>query len=307
MDMTYLQKYLLDPAVWTDWGGRLVKAILIVVLARLLLVAGVRLAERTLDRASQRGVLTMDDRRARTLTPLVRSLLRYVVDVVAVLSLLSIFLPPETLQPILASAGVVGLAVGFGAQSLVKDIIAGFFILYEDQFAVGDYITTGSYSGVVEDIGLRISRLRDFSGAVHVLPNGRIEAVSNMSRGQMRALVDVSVAYEESLPHVLDVLRQVSADIAGEFGELIASGPEVLGVVNFGPSAMDIRIQAQTRPMEQWGVERALRHRILEAFEREGIEIAYPKQVFLQGRDRPGTGTPPGPSAGAAPGGGGGH
>ncbi|MGE5590263.1 MAG: mechanosensitive ion channel family protein [Bacillota bacterium] len=302
MDTIYLQKYLLDPAVWTVWGGRLLKALLIVVLARLLLAAGVRLAERALDRAGHRGVLTMDNRRARTLVPLVRSLLRYVVDVVAVLSLLSIFLPPETLQPILASAGVVGLAVGFGAQSLVKDIIAGFFILYEDQFAVGDYITTGTYSGVAEDIGLRITRLRDFSGAVHVLPNGVIEAVSNMSRGRMRAMVDVSVAYEEDLPHVLEVLRQVSADIAREFGETVEAGPEVLGVVNFGPSAMDIRIQAQTRPMEQWGVERALRHRILEAFEREGIEIAYPKQVFLQGRDRPRPAADPGTSAAATAG-----
>jgi len=287
MDTTYLQRYLLDPALWTFWGGRLLKAVLIVLLARLLLVYGVRLAERALTQARHGNLLVIDDRRSRTLAPLTRSILRYFVDVVAVLSLLSIFLPPETLQPILASAGVVGLAVGFGAQSLVRDIISGFFILYEDQFAVGDYITTGSYTGVVEDLGLRITRLRDFSGAVHVVPNGRIEAVTNMSRGQMRALVDVGVAYEESLPRVLEVLRRVAADVAQEFKEVIVADPEVLGVVNLGPSAMDIRILAQTRPMEQWGVERALRHRILEAFERESIEIPYPRQVFLQGRGRP--------------------
>ncbi|MCL5677060.1 MAG: mechanosensitive ion channel family protein [Firmicutes bacterium] len=283
MSAAYLQEYLLTPETWALWGGRLVKALFIVLLARLVLVYGGRLVERALTRASRGTLLAMDDRRSKTLAPLLRSLLRYVVDVVAGLSLLGIFLPSETLQPILASAGVVGLAIGFGAQNLVRDIISGFFILYEDQFAVGDYVRTGDHAGTVEDIGLRITRLRDFSGELHVIPNGKIEAVTNLSRGQMRAQVDVGVAYEEPLPHVLGVLREVAADVAREYAAVILEGPEVLGIVDFGPSQMTIRVLAQTRPMEQWAVERALRHKVLEAFSREGVEIPYPRQVFLQG------------------------
>lgn len=282
MTTAYLRTYLMAPETWALWGGRVLKAAVILLLARLVLVYGGRLVEQALARAGRGSFFTMNDRRSKTLAPLLRSLLRYVVDVVAVLSVLGVFLPPATLQPILASAGVVGLAIGFGAQHLVRDIISGFFILYEDQFAVGDYVRTGQHAGTVEDIGLRITRLRDFSGELHVIPNGKIEAVTNLSRGRMRALVDVGVAYEEPLPHVLQVLRGVAGDVAREFPGVIVEGPEVLGVVDFRPSEMVVRLVAQTQPMEQWTVERALRHRILEAFEHEGIEIPYPRQVFLQ-------------------------
>ncbi|MHB9144004.1 MAG: mechanosensitive ion channel family protein [Symbiobacteriia bacterium] len=300
---TQLCAYLLNSANWGLWADRLFKVVLVLVLARLLLTFGVRLVDRIFARKAG-ALIGIDDRRGKTLAPLLRSVLRYAVNVVAALTVLEIFLPPATLQPLLASAGIVGVAIGFGAQNLVRDIIGGFFILYEDQFAVGDYIKTGGQAGLVEDIGLRIVRLRDFSGEQHIIPNGKIETVTNLSRGKMRATVEVGVAYEESLHRVLHVLQQVARDVAAEQSGVILEGPEVLGVVSFEPSDMVIQLVAQTKPMQQWAVERALRRRIVEVFEQEGIQIPYPRQVFLTGQGTAGGAVPPAgrPERAAGPG-----
>lgn len=135
-------------------------------------------------------------------------------------------------------------------------------------------------SGLVEEVGLRLTKLRDWGGEVHIIPNGEITRVTNYARGSMRALVEVGVAYEENLDRVLEVMQETCQEVARDF-PVITEGPNVLGVVKLGDSEMVIRVVAHTQPFEQWGVERELRKRIKQAFDREGIEIPYPRRVVL--------------------------
>ncbi len=221
--------------------------------------------------------------KAKTLSGLLKSLARYIVYFIAGLTILGIFEVPTT--SIIASAGIVGLAVGFGAQGLVRDVLTGFFILFEDQYAVGDYIAAAGVTGTVEEIGLRITTLRDFGGELHTIPNGSIERVTNHSRGRMRAMVDISVADEEKLDKVMKLLDEVCRQVRDEMQTVILDGPDVLGVVAFGPCEMVIRILARTTPMQQWAVERVLRRRIKEAFDREGVSFPHPKRVIVQQKE----------------------
>mgnify|MGYP000277031493 CR=1 FL=1 len=276
--------FLNDANQWLkDWAGLtvgdIVRALVIVLAGHIVIKTVNAVVERVIRRHWTDGHLDPKERRAQTLAAVLKSVMRYSIDFIAIVTVLRLFKVDTT--SILAGAGIVGLAVGFGAQNLVRDIITGFFIIFEDQFGVGDYITATGLSGTVEELGLRITRLRDFGGELHIIPNGIIDKVTNHSRGAMRALVDVSVAYEEDIDHVLQVLTGVSRKMAEERKEIIAEGPTPLGVINFGPSEVVIRIVAKARAMAQWEVERELRKRIKEAFDREGIEIPYARQVWI--------------------------
>lgn len=218
-------------------------------------------------------------RRRNTLILLLRSALRYVIYFISSIIILSIFNVP--IASLLAGAGIIGLAIGFGAQSLVKDIINGFFILFEDQFAVGDYIKIASVDGVVEELGLRTTRIRSFAGEVHIIPNGEISQVTNYSSGSMRVMVDVGVAYEEKPSQIIDILEELAGEIALEKSAVITEGPTVLGVQELAASSVVIRIWAKVKPMEQWQVARYIRQRIKERLDERGIEIAYPHVVLL--------------------------
>ncbi len=238
--------------------------------------------------------LYFDERRILTLRTLSKSILRYVTYFIVGFTILGQLaeLAGTTLRGFLAGAGILGVALGFGAQNLVKDVITGFFILLENQYAVGEYITTGNFSGFVEEIGLRVTKLRDWGGEYHIIPNGQITAVTNYSRGSMRAMVEVGISYEEDLDGALAVMNRVAGEIGREMQDVIVDGPEVLGVVAFGPGEVVIRTVAKTKPMEQWRVERELRKRFKEAFHEEGIEVPYPQRMFI----------PSGADSGKAPG-----
>jgi small conductance mechanosensitive channel len=271
---------LFDVNLWLTFGSRGLRLLAIILVAHLI----IRLGNKNIDYLfqSRRGLLPrVETPRGRTLAIILKSVLRYGVDFFAAMSILPLF----DIQPtsILAGAGIVGLAVGFGAQNLVRDIITGFFILYEDQFSVGEYIATAGVSGVVEELGLRMTKLRDFGGEVHIIPNGAIDKVTNFSRGKMQALVKIGVAYEEDVDRVRAVLEEVAQEAARDLADKIEEGPTVLGITDFGPSEVVFSVLAKTKPMEQWAVERELRRRIKLAFEREGIEIPYPKHVIFQG------------------------
>jgi len=257
----------------------ILQVVAIILIAKILHKIGNAVIDKML-RPREGSKYYFDEKRAITLNSLAKSTLRYGLYFFVGMSFLEVFFPKAT-GPVLASAGVVGLAVGFGAQNLVRDVITGFFILLENQFAVGEYITTAGLSGVVEEMGLRVTKLRDFGGELHIIPNGQIQQVTNLNRGSMRALVDVGVAYEEDLDRVSSVLARVVEEVKADLANVINEGPEVLGVINFGPSEVIIRIIAKAKPMEQWRVERELRKRIKEAFDREGIEIPYPRRVMV--------------------------
>lgn len=221
----------------------------------------------------------IETRRARTLEVLLRSMLTYIVFFLAALTILQVF--NVNTSAILASAGILGLAIGFGAQNLVRDVIGGFFILFEDQFSVGDFVEAAGVTGTVEEIGLRTCKIRQWTGQLHVIPNGEISRVTNYNRGQMMALVVVGIAYEEDIDQAIEVLRQESERAYREI-DTILDTPLVQGVVELADSSVNLRTIAPTKPGEQWAVERELRRRFKYALDRAGIEIPYPRRVLYQ-------------------------
>jgi small conductance mechanosensitive channel len=222
--------------------------------------------------------LKMSTCKAKTLQALFKSVLRYAIYFFVALTVVEALGVPT--GSIIASAGIVGLAIGFGAQNLVRDVITGFFILMEDQFGVGEYIEVFGVAGEVEEVGLRITKLRDFSGALHIVPNGSIDRVTNHHRGALRALVDVRVLHEEDPERVQSILAQVAAEVAKEVPTIV-EGPRALGIADVTEAGMIFRIWARTQPMEQWAVEREIRRRVKLAFDREGIHTPYPRTVFM--------------------------
>ncbi|TET76853.1 MAG: mechanosensitive ion channel family protein [Candidatus Cloacimonadota bacterium] len=186
------------------------------------------------------------------------------------------------ITPLLTGAGVAGLAIAFGAQSVIKDFLYGFFLLAEDQIRVGDVVKLGEHSGVVERITIRTTRLRSLDGNVHIIPNGEIKAVINMTHGWSRALVDVDVAYKEDLDRVMAIIEAVAAGLQKEdkYKKSIIEKPKVLGVEKLGDSGITIRLIVKTTPLKQWEITRELRKRIKTAFDRAGIEIPFPQMVI---------------------------
>ena len=182
---------------------------------------------------------------------------------------------------ILATAGIGGLAIGFGAQSLVKDIITGFFILLEDQYSVGDYIETGNKDGIVEELGLRVTKIRAFSGELFIIPNSSIDVVTNYNRGTMRALVIVSISNEEDIGRAIEVLEEGLAVLKDH--EFVVDGPYVLGASDTGEYHVDIRMVAFTKNMEQWNIERQMRKIATEALQNANIRRPYPKREIIGG------------------------
>jgi len=197
------------------------------------------------------------------------------------------------LGPLLAGAGVVGIAVGFGAQTLVRDLLSGVFMLIEDQFGVGDVIDVGEASGTVESISLRITRLRSVDGIVWHVPNGEIRRVGNQSQQWSRALLDVPAPYTADLSAVITLIQDVADRMAADpaWSDRIVSPPEVWGVERFDADAVAIRTVVTTRPLEQWAVSRELRHRLKRAFDDAGLEIPFPQRtLWLRQDDRESTG-----------------
>jgi len=219
--------------------------------------------------------------RARTLTKVIRS-----TALVALMTVAGLMILRELgldIAPLIAGVGVAGLALGLGAQTLIKDIIGGFFILLEDQFAVGDSIRVGDIAGGVEKMTLRATFLRDLEGTLHVIPNGEIRIVSNRTKNWSRAVVNVGVAYEEDIGRVMTALRNIGRDLYQDekFAPLLLEEPTVSGVEALGDWAVTVRIMVKTKPGKQWDVARELRRRIKDSFEREGIEMPYPRQEVL--------------------------
>lgn len=245
---------------------------------------GIKIGDAIIDRIfrPRDKTLYFDEKRILTLRTLAKSVLRYTTYfIVGFTILVQIAGGIDGLKGFLAGAGIIGLALGFGAQSLVKDVITGFFILLENQYSVGEYITTGNFSGFVEEMELRVTKLRDWGGEYHIIPNGQITAVTNFSRGHMRALVDVAIAYEEDIDRAMAVMNRVVNTVKKEMGDVIVEGPDVIGIVNLGPGEVVIRTVAKTKAMEQWRVERVLRKEFKEAFDREGIEIPYQRRIVI--------------------------
>lgn len=225
-------------------------------------------------------VRRMREQRAQTLGSLFTHVALIFVATITVLTVLSVFI---NIGPLLASVSVVGLAISFGAQSLVKDIISGTFILIEGQFGIGDVVKIGTAGGQVEKMTLRTTVLRDLHGAVHVIPNGEIKMVSNLTKKWSRAVLDVSFAYGEDVDSVMETLRQVGATLTQdpEWSALLIDSPEVLGVESMTDSAVVVRMTAKTLPLKQWDVSRELRRRIKKRLDADRIDVAHPRVTMV--------------------------
>ncbi|WP_309647060.1 mechanosensitive ion channel family protein [Nocardioides sp.] len=218
--------------------------------------------------------------RAKTIGSLLKSIITGVL--VAIFGTMILSEIGVNIAPIIASAGIIGLALGFGAQSLVKDFLSGIFMILEDQYGVGDVVDVGEASGTVEAVSLRITRLRDVNGTVWYVPNGEILRVGNMSQNWARTVLDINVSYGEDLARVRRVLQDVAHDLweDEDYKNLVIEEPEVWGVESLGIDGVTVRVTLKTAPMEQWAVAREMRQRIKARFDHEGIEIPFPQRVI---------------------------
>ena len=286
-------------------GARIIGILLVAWLA-------ISVSRRAIRLLRSRLVIRIEDdesiKRADTLVRVFRYVATVVVSLIAFVAVLSEV--GVSVAPILGAAGVVGLAVGFGAQSLVKDYVTGLFMLIENQIRQGDVVRLGEFSGSVEEVTLRYVRLRDYSGNVYYIPNGTISAVVNMSRGFAHAVIEIGVGYGSDLDQVMAVMREVGTELRNDaaFAPMILDDLEIAGVENWADSAIMIRARFRVVALQQWAVRRAYLLRLKKAFDAHGIEIPFPQRTIRHiggpvqspAADRPAQAQAPNPAATAA-------
>lgn len=265
-----ITNYLFKEETWIELGEISLKVVFILLLTTIAVKGGKRIINR-IFLVRKRSPLSYSERRQTTLQKLLENILTYVVYFSAILAILSTFHIP--VAGLLASAGIVGLAVGFGAQSLVKDVITGFFIVFEDQFAVGDQVQIGTANGIVQEIGLRTTKVKSYTGELHIIPNGSILVVINYSIYNSLALIDISVAPENDIPSLEKNIEEFLAKLPNKYEELVKT-PSYLGVQSFDASEIVVRFTAETVPTKQNSVARKIRRDLIEFLEHKGIKIS---------------------------------
>jgi len=250
----------------------------------LIAVAAIAVVRRIIERSSRKigAVEAVGGERAKRTETLTRILENAATAVILVAALLMVLKQVGIeIAPLLAGAGIIGLAVSFGAQSLVKDIINGFFFLLENHMNVGDVVEVGGVSGLVERVNLRATVLRDLSGRVHVVPNGQISIITNMTKEWSRAVVDVDIASEESIDRAVLVLREIGESLRADpvFGPSLLEPMTVLGVEALGASSVSIKVMLKTQPSKQWEIAREFRRRVKNVFDERGMRLAYPSRL----------------------------
>lgn len=268
-------------------------AILLILVLTLIAIRLARMvADRTMGVVKKRKMTEEAQKRADTLSSVVRYVLTITIFIIALMMILGEL--DIDIGPILAAAGVLGLAIGFGAQSLVKDVIGGFFILMEDQIRVGDVVNIGGKGGLVEKVNLRMIILRDLHGNVHYVPNGEVGIVTNMTKDYSRYVFDIGVAYREDPDQVMEVMKEVDEEMRNDeyYGQNIIEPLEVLGVEAFGDSAVVVRARTTTKPIKQWETAREFRRRLKKRFDELDIEIPFPHVTLYMGEDKEGNAPP---------------
>ncbi|MFZ7942361.1 MULTISPECIES: mechanosensitive ion channel family protein [Bacillaceae] len=257
-----------DEDTWLNLGESALKIIAILVIANIIIRIG-KVAIHNVFKIRNLSPLNTSERREDTLSRLLDSVLTYVVYFIAIMMVLSVL--GIDVKALIAGAGVVGLAVGFGAQSLVKDVISGFFIIFEDQFSVGDHVRIGEFEGNVETIGLRTTKIKSWTGEVHILPNGSISQVTNFSINNSLAIIDIAISYGEDIERAEKVIAGALVNMPSQYEEL-TKAPELLGIQTMGPNEIVLRIIAETLPMKQSGVTRGIRKDIKLILDENGIK-----------------------------------
>ncbi len=285
-----LSAFIVDVKRWVLETGPSVILVIVLTLAALK-VAGI-LSRRIFTAIAARAKDVEAQKRAETLGSVVKYVLSVVIMVVAFMMLLKEL--GIDIGPILAAAGIVGLAVGFGSQQLVQDVISGFFILLEDQIRVGDVVTLGDKGGIVEKVNLRMTILRDLAGNVHFIRNGQIGTVTNMTKEFSRYVFEVGVAYREDVDEVVEVIKEVDEGLRSdpEYSGDILEPIEILGLDQFADSAVVIKARTKTTPSQQWRVGREFNRRLKRAFDERNIEIPFPHLTVYMGQDKAGSSPP---------------
>lgn len=260
-----------------DAINEIIKISVIIVLMYLTIKIGNRLINKFVDSQTKSNArLSIDTQKAKTIGAVLKSVLKYTTYFIGIAMIVSDFFSGISV----AMASVGGFALGFGAQSLVKDVINGFFILFEDQYGVGDHVTIGQFSGIVENIGIRTTAIRDFSGDLHLIPNGSVNEVTNHSRGNIRFMVDVEVSYEEDIDKVIEIISNVNSEFE-KSNEDVQEAISIWGINSLNPYSVTIRVAGKSKPLKQWSMEMKLRKAIKEALEKEGIRAPYPKTELI--------------------------
>lgn len=281
-----------SPLAWLEHAAPALHVLLILLMAWVALIVANRGIRKLRQIIEQRSDNPDNQNRIRTLGRVFRHIANVAISLVAgmlVLSELGI-----SIAPILATAGVAGIALGFGAQSLIKDYFNGIFLLVEDQLRQGDVVAIADKGGLVEEITLRYVRLRDYDGNVHFVPNGAIGTVTNRSRDFAYAVIDAGVAYRENVDAALEIMRHVGDALCADaaFGARILDPIEIVGVENWADSAVILRCRLRVRPLEQWNVRREFLRRLKHAFDERGIEIPFPHLTLYAGQNKEGSAPP---------------
>lgn len=231
-------------------------------------------------------------KRAETLASVIKNLLKVIILILAVMTILGQL--RVEIGPLLAAAGIVGLAIGFAGQSLVKDVINGFFLLLEDQIRVGDVVQIAGKGGLVERINLKMTVVRDLAGNVHYVPNGNIDTVTNMTKDYSRYVFEIGVAYREDVDEVMEVIKEVDEELRNDpnFSGDILQPIEILGLDQFADSALIIKARTTTKPIKQWSVGREFNRRLKKKFNERDIEIPFPHLTLYMGQDKKGQAPP---------------
>lgn len=275
-----LLEHLFDENLWISIGLLMIKILFIVLFSAIIVSIG-KVILRRVFKLQLKTRLRPSERREKTLVKLLENALAYIVYFSAILAILSEFID---IRGLLAGAGVLGLAIGFGAQSLVKDVISGFFIIFEDQFSVGDYVKIGEALGTVEEIGLRTTKVSAYGGEVHIIPNGNISEVINYSINNSLAIIDVRVSYEMDIQRVESLIETFLVSLPMGYGGLVAP-PTLIGVQNLAASEIVFGVTAETEPVMQWAFARKFRKDLKIFFDEHGIEIPYPKLVTYERKE----------------------
>lgn len=273
-----VKKFLFSEETWIDIGTVFLKVAFIIILATIVIKVG-RAIIRKVFKVQLKSPLRPSERRENTLLKLLENILVYVVYFAAIIAILSAF--SIDITGILAGAGVLGLAVGFGAQSLVKDVISGFFIIFEDQFAVGDYVQIGAALGTIQEIGLRTTKLSAYGGEIYIIPNGNITEVVNYSINNSLAIVDIRIAYETDIQRAEELIEQFLDSLTVGYDELI-SKPTLIGVQDLAASEIVLRVTAETQPVMQWAFARKFRKDLKLFLDQNDIEIPYPRLITYE-------------------------
>jgi len=274
---------------WLQVNGIRVGIIIVLGLVGYLVVKRMvpRLVRRTIVLRMKDKPASAITKRSKTISYVITNTIGVVIGIIVLFTILGQV--GVNIAPALASLGVVVLAISFGAQSIIKDVINGLFILIEDQYSIGDVVKVGGIAGLVEEMNLRRTVLRDLDGIVHYIPNSEISIASNLTKEYSRVNLNVSVGYGEDLERVIDVVNRVCSQMSEEpeWKEKIIKTPQVLRVDALGDSGIEIKILGDTRPSMQWEVMGEVRRRIKTAFDREGIEIPWPHMKVYFGNPRP--------------------